>query len=54
VNRRPLDGLSRLSRHDPNYADAKDGLLLDGVRDESPASKAGLKAGDKIVKLAGR
>ena len=28
--------------------------LLDAVRDDSPASKAGLKAGDKIVKLAGR
>jgi aminopeptidase YwaD len=38
----------------PNYAEANDGLLLDGVRDDSPASKAGLKAGDKIVKLAGR
>jgi S1-C subfamily serine protease len=29
-------------------------MLLDGVRDDSPAAKAGLKAGDKIVKLAGR
>ena len=38
----------------PNYADTNDGLKLDGVRDDSPASKAGLKAGDKIVKLAGR
>jgi membrane-associated protease RseP (regulator of RpoE activity) len=38
----------------PNYADSNDGLLLDGVRDDSPASKAGLKAGDKVVKLAGR
>jgi Zn-dependent M28 family amino/carboxypeptidase len=38
----------------PNYADANDGLLLDGVRDDSPAAKAGLKAGDKIIKLAGR
>ena len=39
----------------PNYADNNnDGLLLDGVRDDSPAAKAGLKAGDKIVKLAGR
>ncbi|HEV2829572.1 MAG TPA: PDZ domain-containing protein, partial [Pyrinomonadaceae bacterium] len=28
--------------------------LLDGVRDDSPAAAAGLKAGDKIVKLAGR
>jgi aminopeptidase YwaD len=38
----------------PNYADATDGLLLDGVRDDSPAAKAGIKAGDKIVKLADR
>jgi aminopeptidase YwaD len=38
----------------PNYADSTDGLLLDGVREDSPAAKAGLKAGDKIVKLAGR
>ena len=38
----------------PNYADSSDGLLLYGVREESPAAKAGLKAGDKIIKLAGR
>jgi Zn-dependent M28 family amino/carboxypeptidase len=38
----------------PNYAETNDGLLLDGVRDDSPAAKAGLKAGDKIVTLAGR
>ena len=38
----------------PNYSDSSDGLLLDGVRDASPAANAGLKAGDKIVKLAGR
>ncbi len=38
----------------PSYADATDGMVLDGVRDASPASKAGLKTGDKIVKLAGR
>ncbi|MEP6903810.1 MAG: PDZ domain-containing protein, partial [Actinomycetota bacterium] len=37
------------------YAEGKeDGLMLDGVRDDSPAAKAGVKAGDKIVKLAGR
>jgi aminopeptidase YwaD len=35
----------------PNYADSNDGLLLDGVRDDSPAAKAGLKAGDKIVRI---
>ncbi|MFN2498168.1 MAG: M20/M25/M40 family metallo-hydrolase [Pyrinomonadaceae bacterium] len=38
----------------PNYADSGAGLLLDGVRDDSPAAKAGIKAGDRIVKLAGR
>jgi aminopeptidase YwaD len=38
----------------PNYGEARDGLLLDGVRDDSPAAKAGLKAGDKIIRLAGR
>ena len=38
----------------PNYADTTDGLLLDGVRDESPAAKAGLKAGDRIVKIGNR
>ena len=39
----------------PNYADgAGDGLLLDGVRDDSPAAKSGIKAGDKIIKLAGK
>lgn len=37
----------------PNYADSNDGLLLDGVRDGSPAAKAGLKAGDRVIKLAG-
>ena len=36
----------------PNYADSNDGLLIDGVRDDSPAAKAGLKAGDKIVRIA--
>jgi hypothetical protein len=38
----------------PNYADSNDGLLIDGVRDDSPAAKAGLKAGDKIVKIGDR
>jgi len=37
----------------PSYGDSTDGLVLDGVRDNSPAAKAGLKAGDKVVKLAG-
>jgi aminopeptidase YwaD len=38
----------------PTYADSTDGMLLDGVRDGSPAAKAGLKAGDKVVMLAGK
>ena len=38
----------------PNYSDSNDGLLLDGVRDDSPASKAGLKAGDRVVKIGTR
>jgi aminopeptidase YwaD len=38
----------------PNYSDSNEGLLLDGVREDSPAAKAGLRAGDRIVKLAGR
>jgi Zn-dependent M28 family amino/carboxypeptidase len=38
----------------PNYADSTTGLLLDGVRDDSPAAKAGLKAGDRIVKIGTR
>jgi len=38
----------------PNYADSTDGLLIDGVREHSPAAKAGLKAGDRIVKIGAR
>jgi hypothetical protein len=38
----------------PNYADSNEGMLLDGVREDSPAAKAGLKAGDRIVKIGNR
>lgn len=39
----------------PSYTEGKnDGLLLEGVRDSSPAAKSGIKASDKIVKMAGR
>lgn len=38
----------------PGYGDSNDGMPLDGVRDGSPAAIAGLKAGDKIVKFAGK
>ncbi len=35
----------------PNYADEKEGVLLEGVSDNGPASKAGLKADDRIVSI---
>ena len=35
----------------PNYSDQADGLKLDGVRSGSPAEKAGLRAGDVVIKL---
>jgi Zn-dependent M28 family amino/carboxypeptidase len=38
----------------PNYAEGGEGLKLDGVREGSPAEAAGLKAGDRVVKMAGR
>jgi hypothetical protein len=38
----------------PSYAEGGAGLKLDGVRDDSPAARAGLKAGDVIVRMAGR
>lgn len=36
----------------PSYAEQTDGMKLDGVRPGSPAEKAGLRAGDVIIKLA--
>lgn len=39
----------------PGYGDSDNtGLLLEGVRDDSPAAKAGIKGGDKLVMLAGK
>jgi hypothetical protein len=35
----------------PGYANEKEGVLLDGVGDNTPASKAGFKAGDRIVEM---
>lgn len=35
----------------PNYSDQSDGMKLDGVRAGSPAERAGLRAGDMVVKL---
>ena len=38
----------------PNYADSGPGVLLDGVSENSPAEKAGLQAGDRIIKWGDR
>ncbi len=39
----------------PGYGDSDNtGLLLDGVREGSAADKAGVKGGDKLVRLAGK
>jgi hypothetical protein len=39
----------------PDYADeSNDGMKLSDVRDGGPAAKAGLKGGDKIVRIAGK
>lgn len=38
----------------PGYAESNDGMTIDGVREDSPAAKSGLKAGDKIIRLAGK
>jgi aminopeptidase YwaD len=38
----------------PGYGESSNGMLVESVRDNSPAAKAGVKAGDKIVKLAGK
>lgn len=38
----------------PNYGEGNNGLLIDGVREGSPAEKAGIKAGDRIVKIGER
>jgi hypothetical protein len=38
----------------PSYSDGGEGVLLSGVSDGGPASKAGLKEGDRIVEIAGK
>ena len=37
----------------PDYTQTEGGVLLSGVREGSPASQAGLKGGDTIVKFDG-
>ncbi|MBM4069088.1 MAG: M28 family peptidase [Planctomycetes bacterium] len=38
----------------PNYEEEKVGVLVGGVADKGPAAKAGIKAGDLIVEIAGK
>jgi hypothetical protein len=38
----------------PDYGDDGDGVLLSGVSEGGPASRAGLKSGDRIVELDGK
>ena len=38
----------------PDYAEEVKGVLLSGARKGGPAAKAGVQAGDIIVKLAGK
>ncbi|MEM9783127.1 MAG: M28 family peptidase, partial [Pseudomonadota bacterium] len=38
----------------PDYADGKPGVLLSGVRADGPAAQAGLRRGDRLVRLAGK
>jgi hypothetical protein len=49
----PSPGMPRLGIR-PDYADDGEGVLLGGVTDGQPAARAGLKAGDRIVELAGK
>jgi hypothetical protein len=49
----PYAGMPRLGIR-PSYSDDGDGVLLDGVADDEPASRAGLKKGDRIVEMAGK
>ncbi len=38
----------------PSYADEGPGVLLDGVSEDRPAAKAGIKGGDRIVEILGK
>jgi hypothetical protein len=38
----------------PTYGDDKEGVLLSGVTEGTPAARAGLREGDRIVEMAGK
>jgi len=38
----------------PSYREGEEGMGLDGIVDDGPAARAGLKTGDRIVELAGK
>jgi hypothetical protein len=38
----------------PGYGEEEDGVLVEGVTENLPAARAGIKAGDKIVVVAGK
>ena len=50
-NRQSVGGFRVYLGTVPNYSEQTDGLKLDGVRPSSPAERAGLRAGDIVVKL---
>ncbi|HEV3259029.1 MAG TPA: M28 family peptidase [Gemmataceae bacterium] len=50
---RPEGNIPRLGIR-PSYGDVEDGVLLGGVSEGGPASRAGMKEGDRIVEIAGK
>ncbi len=38
----------------PDYNEGKDGVVVEGLTDDGPAAKGGLKVGDRIVELGGK
>jgi hypothetical protein len=53
---KPADSYANMPRLGirPSYGDDGDGVLVDGVTDGMPAARAGLKADDRIVRIAGQ